>query len=61
MSSEITNSPRHTAAPQLPMFGPITTPSIAASQSGGSDGPAPGCRVFDSRSSNTTHGMTDGS
>ena len=38
----MTSSPDHAADPQLPMLGPMTTPSIASSQWGGSDGPAPG-------------------
>ena len=60
-SSLMTSSPDHAAEPQLPMLGPITTPSMASSQCGGNDGPAPGCSVLDSRSNSTTQAMTDGS
>jgi hypothetical protein len=59
MFSVIVKWPDHAAAPQVPTFGPITTPSIPARYSGGRDGPIPECSVLEAGSSNNTDGLID--
>src|SRR5450755_719466 len=55
------SSPNQAAAPQVPMVGPITRPSVAARYSVGSEGPTPECKVRDTGSSRSTDGTMVGS